>query len=104
MIGKPDSVLSAYKQAETLAPDNGAVKMSLANYYREIGDSIMLDNMMYDALLSEDFGIEEKISILGDYLQKLIDEKGEKSRGDYLFSVLMQQYPHEPSLLDISAR
>lgn len=99
-----DSVYSAYKSAESLAPDNGAVKMSLANYYREAGDSVMLDNMTYEALLSEDFGLEDKISILGDYLQKLIDEKGEKSRGDYLFKALMAQYPHEPSLLDISAR
>lgn len=104
VIGNQDSVYASYKIAESLAPESGAVKMSLANYYRNIGDSVMLDNMMYEALLSEDFGIEDKISILGEYLQKLIDEQGEKSRGDYLFGVLMEQYPHEPSLLDISAR
>lgn len=104
VIGKPDSVLSAYKEAERIAPESGAVKMSLANYYRTIGDSVMLDNQMYEALLAEDIEFEDKISILGDYLQKLIDDKGEKSRGDYLFSVLMKQYPHEPALLDMSAR
>ena len=104
VLANPDSVFDAYKKAESLAPENGAVKISLANHYRSIGDTVMLDNMMYEALLSEDFEIEEKIGILGDYLQKLIDEQGEKSRGDYLFNVLMEQYPHEPALLDMSAR
>ena len=104
VIGDNDSVLAAFKEAERIAPESGTVKMSLANLYRNKGDSVMLDNMMYEALLSEDFEIEEKVGILGDYLQKLIDEKGEKSRGDYLFKVLMEQYPHEPSLLDMSAR
>ena len=104
LIGKPDSVLTAYRTAETLAPENGAVKMSLATYYREQGDSVMLDNMMYEALLTEDFELDDKLSILADYLQKIIDEKGDKSRGDYLFTVLKEQYPHEPGVLDMSAR
>lgn len=104
VIGDNDSVVAAFKEAEVIAPDNGAVKMSLANYYRNVGDSVMLDTKIYEALLSEDFELEDKLSILGDYLQTLIDEKGEKSRGDHLFTVLMSQYPHEPKLLDLTAR
>lgn len=104
VIGNNDSVLKAYKEAEILAPDNGAVKMSLAQYYRSTGDSIMLDNMVYEALLSEEFELEDKLSILGDYLQKLLDESGDRQRGDHLFSVLQEQYPHEPDVLDMAAR
>lgn len=104
VIGKPDSVLAAYKEAAEIAPENGAVKMAMANYYRERGDSVMLDNMIYDALISEDFDFEDKISILGDYLQKLIDTQGDKNRGDYLFSVLKKQYPLDPDLIEMSAR
>lgn len=104
ITGNMDSVLQSYRKAEELAPDNGTVKMSLAQYYREIGDSIMLDNMVYEALLSEDFELEDKLGILGEYLQKLLDEKGDKSRGDHLFSVLHTQYPHEPQVLDMAAR
>lgn len=104
VTGEMDSVYKAYKDAEALAPGNGAVKMSLAQYYRNIGDSIMLDNMMYEALLSEEFEVEEKLGILGDYLQKLIDDAGDKSRGDHLFEVLLEQYPHEPDVLEMSAR
>lgn len=104
VVGNMDSVINAYKEAERLAPDNGAVKMSLAQYYRTIGDSVMLDNMVYEALLSEDFEIEDKIGILGDYLQKLLDEAGDKKRGDHLFSILQQQYPHDTDVLEMSAR
>ena len=104
VTGPMDSVLKAYKEAEALAPENGAVKMSLANYYRATGDSVMLDNMMYEALLSEEFELQEKLGILGDYLQKLIEDAGDKSRGDHLFAVLQEQYPHEPDVLDMAAR
>lgn len=104
VVGEPDSVIQAYKEAERIAPENGAVKMSLAQYYRNTGDSVMLDNMVYEALLSEEFELEEKLGILGEYLQKLLDESGDKSRGDHLFSVLQEQYPHEPAVLDMAAR
>ena len=104
IIGERDSVISAYRQAETLAPNSGAVKMNMANYYRTVGDSVMLDNMIYEALLSEDFELEDKLGILGDYLQKLLEGKGDKSRGDHLFEVLKTQYPHEPEVLEMSAR
>ena len=104
VVGNMDSVYKAYKEAENLAPENGAVKMSLANYYRATGDSVMLDNTIYDALLSEDFELTDKLGILGDYLQKLMEESGDRTRGDYLFAVLEEQYPHEPDVLDMAAR
>ena len=104
VVGEMDSVYAAFKKAEELAPSNGSVKMSLASYYQTVGDTIMLDNMIYEGLLSEDFEMEDKLMILADFLQTLIDEKGDHKRGDYLFSVLLQQYPHEPDVLDMAAR
>lgn len=104
VIGNMDSVLVSYKEAERLAPSNGAVKMSLANYYRAVGDSVMLDRMIYEALLSEDIELDEKLGILADYLQKLLETEGDRSRGDHLFAVLEEQYPHEPEVLEMSGR
>lgn len=104
VIGNNDSTLAYYRQAEAVAPGNGAVKMALANFYKNSGDSVAFDNMMYEALLSEDFGLEEKLGFLGEYLQSLLNDKSDTGRGDHLFSVLMEQYPHEPQVLDLSAR
>ena len=104
VIGNNDSTLAYYKQAEALNPDNGMAKISLANYYKNVGDSTAYDEKMYEALLSEDFDIDDKTSILQEYLQTLLNDSSDTSRGDHLFSVLMEQYPHEPTVLDLSAR
>lgn len=99
-----DSVLSYYKMAEDVAPGNGAAKLALADFYREEGDSTAYDTKTYEALLAEDFGLEEKTGLLSEYLQKLIYDKSNTKRGDYLFSVLETQYPFEPEVLDLAAR
>lgn len=104
VIGEPDSALVYYKQAEGVSPQSGSAKMALAKYYREHGDSVNYDTKIYEALLAEDFGLEEKKALLGDYLQALLIGKNDTTRGDHLFEVLRSQYPHEASVLDLSAR
>lgn len=104
VIGKNDSVLSAYLKAEELNPENGTAKISLASYYKSVGDSVAYDKKVYEALLSEDFDLMDKLSLLGDYLKNLLDDESDTSRGDHLFDVLMDQYPHEPYVLDLAAR
>lgn len=104
VIGVNDSVLASYQRAEELNPENGTAKISLATYYKTIGDSVAYDRKVYEALLSEDFDLMEKLSLLGDYLKNLLDDASDTSRGDYLFAELMDQYPHEPYVLDMAAR
>ena len=104
VIGDNDSTLAAYLSAERVSPDNGATKIALADYYKNIGDSVAYDNKVYEALLSEDFELEDKLGLLSEYLQTLLDQKNDTSRGDHLFSVLREQYPHEPKVLDLAAR
>ncbi len=104
VIGDNDSTLAAYKEAERISPDNGAAKLALANYYKAAGDSVAYDSKVYEALLSEDFELEDKLSLLSEYLQTLLDDSSDTARGDHLFSVLQEQYPHEPKVLDLAAR
>lgn len=104
VIGDNDSVLAAYKRAEAVNPDSGPAKLSLATFYKNIGDSVSYDQKVYEALLSEDFEMEDKLSLLGEYLQTLLEDQSDTARGDHLFDVLMDQYPHEPSVLDLAAR
>lgn len=103
-ISLPDSAVVYYLKAETIDPEASAPKLALADYYRTSGDSVAYDNKIYELLLSEDFDLDEKADLLGQYLQILINDKNDTSRGDYLFSVLSEQYPHESRLLDLSAR
>ena len=103
-LALPDSALTYYRRAEQLEPDNGAIKMTLAGFYKDRGDSVAYDSAIYDALLSEDFELEDKLQILSEYLQTLIRDNSDTQRGDYLFSALERQHPHEPAVLDLAAR
>lgn len=103
-VGKQDSALAVLLEAEGLAPDNGAVKMALADFYSKRGDSVAYDRKIYEALISEDFNLNQKGTVLASYLQRLINEKSNTLRGDTLFNVLNAQYPHEPLVLDLAAR
>ncbi len=104
MANEPDSTFAYYEKAEKLNPDYGAAKLALANYYRQQGDSAMYDSKTYEALLSEDFDLGQKLMMLEEYLQKLLTDKQDTARGDHLFSVLSEQYPYEPDVLDLAAR
>lgn len=104
LTGQNDSVFAYLDKAEKLSPGSGSVKMNLADYYLNLGDTTAYDNKIYEALLAEDFGKEEKVGILAGYLQKLLYDKSDTGRGDYLFSVLERQYPHEKDVLDLASR
>lgn len=104
ITGHTDSVETYYLQAEEIAPESGEVKVALANLYRSQGDSVKYDNKIYEALLSEDFDPKQKTDLLEEYIQTLFNDKSDTQRGDHLFDVLMQQYPHEPGVLDLAGR
>lgn len=104
VLQQPDSALSCYTRAEALDPEAGNAKMALAGYYRERGDSAVYDAKMYEMLLCEDIDLESKGDVLARYLQTLLNDKHDTERGDYLFSVLRAQYPHEAQVLDLAAR
>lgn len=104
IIGRTDSVESNYLQAEQVAPGSGAAKIALAEFYTEQGDSVKGDSKTYEALMAEDLELSDKVEILERFLGKLFAGKNDTERGDKLFSVLAQQYPHQEELMELSAR
>lgn len=104
LTGRTDSVEIYLKKAEELAPDFGAAKLALADLFLSRGDSAAYDAKIYEALLSEDYDLEDKTALLSEYLQKLLYANSDTKRGDYLFSVVEKQYPFEPSVIDLAAR
>lgn len=104
VLEEPDSSFYYIKLAEKVAPDAGKVKNELAGYYAAQGDSVNYDKYTYEALMSEDLELEVKLNILSNYMQKIISEKSDTKRSDTLFNTLREQYPHEPSILELGAQ
>lgn len=104
--GKQDSALLNVRKAEDmLRPgEGGQIQVQLAELYLESGDSLNYDARTYDALLSEDLNLESKNAILTHYLQRLISDNGDRTRGDRLFDGLLTLYPHEASVRELSSR
>lgn len=103
-LSMPDSALAFYRRAEEAAPESGAVKQQLAKFYASQGDSVNYDLMTYQSLLCEDLDANEKTEQMAAYLQQIINDKADTQRGDTLFNVLRNQYPHDPEILYLSAR
>ena len=103
---KPDSALKYMVEAEKLYESGfgGPVKIQMADYYRQQGDSVNYDAKVYEALLTEDLDFDAKRELLTYYLGDMVRMKNDQSRGDRLFEVLRNQYPHEPAMLGLSAR
>ncbi|MDE6340149.1 MAG: tetratricopeptide repeat protein [Muribaculaceae bacterium] len=101
---KKDSALLYFEEAERLNPDLGTAKLALADFYLQQGDSINYDAKTYEALISEDFGLEEKLDLLTRYIYKILSGKYDVKRGNHLFEVLREQYPHEPEMLNFAAQ
>ena len=104
-IEMPDSALLCYQQAETLDPDDGRVKLTLANYWLERGDSAAYDLKSSEAILSDNIMLDEKLEMMRRYMENIInDSTADARRGARLFDGLLRQYPHEPSVLDLGAQ
>lgn len=104
IIEMPDSAYKYYRQAEEIDPESGAAKLALAGYYLQTGDSVKYDAKMYEVLLTEDLDLDQKTDLVVGYLDHQLRSNQDPARGDYLFSVLKSQYPHEPRVLDLAAR
>ncbi len=104
-VDMPDSALICYERAEALDPDDGRVKLTLANYYLERGDSAAYDQKSSEAILSENIMLDEKLDMMTRYMQNIIaDTTADSRRGARLFDGLLHQYPHEPKVLDLGAQ
>lgn len=105
-LSMQDSALVSFRKAEEMTPPGagGTVKMQIADFYLSKGDSVNYDAKTYEALMADDLDFETKKDVLAYYLQNLIIDDGDRARGDRLFGVLLEQYPHEPELLSLASR
>lgn len=104
VISQPDSAYACYARAERLDPESTQAKLAIADYFKQKGDSVAYDNKMNEVIDAADFELDDKMDFASDYLQTLIRDGHATERGDQLIAKLLNQYPHEARVLDLSAR
>lgn len=94
-----DSALFYFNKAHDIDPDNGMVYLYRSDYYRVLGDTVLYNQEIYNALISKTIDIEDKLEILTEYIRtQLADGKPQDERIDSLFRVLIDQHPHEAAI------
>ncbi len=93
--GDPQMAYSIYQQVIADDPQNPFVYVSLAEYYEVANQPEKAMEMTESALRNEKLGVEEKMEILGQYVQKLSKDTVRLDKTESLFTLLIDTYPLE---------
>ena len=96
--GMNDSALYYLDRAQEYAPDNGYIYLARAEYYSQTGDSVGYEQQIYNALTAEQLDVDSKLGVLLGYIRQQLAREDTTQRINDLFTVLIQQHPHEAKI------
>ncbi len=96
--GMNDSALYYLDRAQEYAPDNGLIYLTRAQYCQQAGDSAGYEQQIYNALTAEQLDVDTKLGVLLTYIREKLAQEDTTQRIDNLFTVLIQQHPHEAKI------
>jgi tetratricopeptide (TPR) repeat protein len=89
-----DKAFEIFKKLAIIAPDNGRIHLTLADYYREQGDNIKSFEELKLAFKSTKLGVDIKAHILVSYFQLLGINDSMREQADTLAKLLIQTHPN----------
>jgi tetratricopeptide (TPR) repeat protein len=87
--------MEIFKQVMALDPELPLLYMSLADYYGETGQTKLADDAIRKALMLNELPVENKIFILGEYVENLVSDTARLDETESLFKMLTDRYPLE---------
>lgn len=99
----PEKAFEVYKQVEANEPKNPYVFVSLSEYYKDKGDDESSMQNMMKALKLDALEVEQKITILGEYIKDLVRDTVKLDETESLFKLLIDRYPLEEKVYDYYA-
>ena len=96
--GMSDSALYYLDRAQEYAPSNGLIYLTRAQYCSEAGDSAGYEQQIYNALTAEQLDVDTKLGVLLSYIREKLSQEDTTQRINNLFTVLIQQHPHEAKI------
>ncbi len=97
-LGKEKEALVQFDRACELDSTSGAVYLSRANFFRNLGDSAAYDREVFRALESPVLEFESKFRLLSDYVVKLYSDSTQRPRITEMFNILQEVNPGEAQL------
>jgi len=92
-INEKEKALETYRKVLDEDPESPFVYMSLADYYNEADSVALAGEMIRKALTMETLDLESKIFILGQYVQKFLQDTVRFDETESLFRLLTDRYP-----------
>ena len=102
--GMTDSALYYLDRAQEYAPDNGLIYLTRAEYCNQAGDSAGYEQQIYKALTAEQLDVDTKLGVLLSYIRERLSQEDTTQRINKLFTVLIQQHPHEAKITPMPSR
>ena len=90
-----EKAFDVFKKLAIIAPKNGRIHLTLADYYREQGDNMKSFEELKLAFKSIKLGVDVKVSILASYFQLLAVNTIMKDQAYTLAKLLMETHPND---------
>jgi len=91
----PQKAFEIYQQVMTNDPQNALVYISLSEYYKAKNQPEKAMESIVTALKNDQLDVETKMTVLGQYVQKLTQNSTKFSETESLFKLLVDRYPME---------
>jgi tetratricopeptide (TPR) repeat protein len=91
----PDKAFEIYQQVLKTDPLNAYVYISLSEYYKSVDLPEKAMESIVSALKNEQLGVETKMEVLGQYVEKITQDSTKLDETESLFKLLVDRYPME---------
>ena len=91
-----DKAFNLFKTIAVIAPKNGRIHLTLADYYRESGENEKSYMELKLAFKSEELNIDTKVRILLSYYQLIALNEDMRNQAYTLAEILIQTHPKNP--------
>ncbi len=91
----PDLAFEAYQKVLAEDPQNAYVYVSLSDYYKSVNNPELAMSAIMNALKSEQLDVETKVEVLGQFVDKIMQDTTKLDQAESLFKLLVERYPME---------
>ena len=91
----PEKAFEIYQKVLIDNPQNAYLYVSLSEYYKSVNKPEKAMESIVSALKNEQLDVETKIDVLGQYVEKLVQDSTKFAETESLFKLLVDRYPLE---------